>query len=240
MALEHLLLISMSRIRLVSGAKFPWGLGMGTMNRTRTVGILLFDEVEVLDFAGPYEVFSVTEYPENSERKPFVVETISETGALIHARNGLKVQPDYGFHNAPSFDILVVPGGPGARGREFSNDVLIHWVSKQISKVELMTSVCTGALLLAKGGHLDGLRATTHWASYDRLENEFPKVEVQRNVKFVDQGNIITSGGISSGIDMSFHVIRRIMGLEVAKKTARRMEYDIDLSDHQYERPLGQ
>lgn len=143
------------------------------MNRTRTVGILLFDEVEVLDFAGPYEVFSVTECPESGECKPFVVKTLSETGALIHARNGLKVQPDYGFHDAPPFDILVVPGGPGARGREFSNDALIHWISKQMSKVELMTSVCTGALLLAKGGHLESVWVCRRLCSLEvRMEHD--------------------------------------------------------------------
>lgn len=154
------------------------------MHRQRTVGILLFDEVKVLDFAGPFEVFSVTEYLETKSSKPFVVKTVSETCAIIHARNGLKVCPDYGFHDAPAFDILVVPGGPGARGSEFENDTVIQWITAQMPKVELMTSVCTGALLLAKGGHLDGLRATTHWASYDRLENDFPKVKgsAQREV----------------------------------------------------------
>jgi transcriptional regulator GlxA family with amidase domain len=191
------------------------------------VGILLFDEVEVLDFAGPFEVFSVTAYSE-TDLKPFIVDTISETGNLIVARNGLKVQPDYGFENAPYYDILVIPGGPGARNQQINNQAVIEWIRKRSAEVQLMTSVCTGALLLAKAGLLQGKRATTHWASYDRLENEFPEVIVKRNIKYVDEGDIITSGGISAGINMAFHVVRRLLSPEIAQITARRMEYDID------------
>jgi transcriptional regulator GlxA family with amidase domain len=96
--------------------------------------------------------------------------------------------------------------------------------------VQIMTSVCTGALLLAKAGLLNGKRATTHWGSYDRLKSEFPSVLVQRNVKFVDEGIIVTSGGISAGINMSFHIVKRLVGSEIAQETARRMEYDIAIS----------
>jgi len=189
------------------------------------VGIFLFDDVEVLDFAGPFEVFSVTVL-ENGH-KPFLVDTVSEKGAMITARNGLRVQPDYCFDTMPTFDILVIPGGPGAREREIHNDKVIAWIVDQRKKVELMTSVCTGALLLAKAGLLNGKNATTHWASYDRLENEFPEVTVQRDVKFVEDGNVLTSGGISAGINMSFHLVKKLVGTQVAKNTAKRMEYDI-------------
>lgn len=112
------------------------------------VGIFLFDDVEVLDFAGPFEVFSVTEI-ENGQQ-PFVVETVSEKGDLVIATNGLKVQPDYSFDNVPRFDILIIPGGLGAREREMNNDNAINWITNQMKTVQLMTSVCTGALLLAK------------------------------------------------------------------------------------------
>jgi len=192
------------------------------------VGILLFNEVEVLDFAGPFEVFSVTAYSE-TDLKPFIVNTISETGELIVARNGLKVQPDYGFENAPYNDILVIPGGPGARNREIFNESVIGWIRERAAEVQLITSVCTGALLLAKAGLLQRKKATTHWASYDWLESEFSEVKVQRNTKFVDEGHIITSGGISAGINMAFHVVRRLLGPVIAQTTARRMEYDIDI-----------
>jgi len=189
------------------------------------VGILLFDDVEVLDFAGPFEVFSVTEI-ENGQQ-PFVVKTVSEKGNIVIASNGLKVQPDYSFENIPRFDILIIPGGLGAREREIHNDNVIQWITNQMKTVQLMTSVCTGALLLAKAGLLKGRMATTHWASLERLNNEFPQVEVQREVKFVDEGNIITSAGISAGINMSFHIVKRLLGSEVARNTAKIMEYDI-------------
>lgn len=189
------------------------------------VGILLFDDVEVLDFAGPFEVFSVTEI-ENGQQ-PFVIKTVSEKGNIVIASNGLKVQPDYSFENIPRFDILIIPGGLGAREREIHNDNVIQWITNQMKTVQLMTSVCTGALLLAKAGLLKGRMATTHWASLERLNNEFPQVEVQREVKFVDEGNIITSAGISAGINMSFHIVKRLLGSEVARNTAKIMEYDI-------------
>lgn len=189
------------------------------------VGIFLFDDVEVLDFAGPFEVFSVTEI--ENDQQPFVVETVSEKGNLVIATNGLKVQPDYSFDNVPRFDILIIPGGLGAREREMYNDNVINWITNQMKTVQLMTSVCTGALLLAKAGLLHGKMATTHWASLERLKIEFPQVEVQREVKFVDEGNIITSGGISAGINMSFHIVKRLLGSEVAQNTAKIMEYEI-------------
>lgn len=128
----------------------------------RTVGILLFNEVEVLDFAGPFEVFSITTLLESNE-KPFIVKTISENGELVTARNGLKVKPDYSFANHPSFDIVIIPGGFGAEQIEINNSSVIEWIKNQQSRVEFMTSICTGALLLAKAGILDGKKATTHW-----------------------------------------------------------------------------
>ncbi|WP_209121228.1 DJ-1/PfpI family protein [Alkalihalobacillus sp. BA299] len=194
----------------------------------RTVGILLFNDVEVLDFAGPFEVFSIATIPKSND-KPFIVKTISENGELVTARNGLNVKPDFSFANHPSLDIVIIPGGYGAEKIEINNPNVIEWIKKQQTKVEFMTSVCTGALLLAKAGILDGRRATTHWMDIDRLEQEFPDVSVQRGVKFVDEGSLITSGGISAGINMSFHLISRLLGKEVAIETARRMEYEIEL-----------
>lgn len=198
------------------------------MTSQRTVGILLFNEVEVLDFAGPFEVFSLTTLTD-SKSKPFVVKTISENGEIIKARNGLMVKPDYSFESHPSLDIVIIPGGYGAEEIEINNPNVIQWIKKQSSKAEFMTSVCTGAFLLAEAGILDGKRATTHWMDLDRLEQQFPSVSVQRNVKFVDEGSVITSGGISAGINMSFHLISRLYSNVVSKQTAKRMEYDIEL-----------
>lgn len=193
-----------------------------------SVGIFLFNEVEVLDFAGPFEVFSVTTV---NEEKPFTVYTVSQHGEIITARNGLKVQPDYSIENVPPVDILIIPGGLGAREHEIKNEIVIKWIRQQMKEVKLMTSVCTGALLLAKAGLLEGLKATTHWASIENFKNEFPNVEVLENVKFVDEGHIITSAGISAGINMSFHIVKNLLGVEIAEETAKRMEYDILLQN---------
>ncbi|SFL74874.1 DJ-1/PfpI family protein [Pelosinus propionicus] len=198
------------------------------MKKNRRVGILLFDEVEVLDFAGPFEVFSIASVPEQLD-KPFLVQTVSQYGKMIKARNGLMVQPSFSFENAPDFDILIVPGGYGAEEIEINNETVLQWIKKQQDKVELTASVCTGAFLLAKAGLLNDKRATTHWMDIDRLEREFHEVKVERNCKFVDEGSIITSGGISAGINMSFHIIKRLLGEDVVETTARRMEYDITI-----------
>uniref|UniRef100_UPI0034D3FB33 DJ-1/PfpI family protein n=2 Tax=Bacillus TaxID=1386 RepID=UPI0034D3FB33 len=163
-----------------------------------SVGIFLFNDVEVLDFAGPFEVFSVTEA---DEEKPFTVYTVSQNGEMITARNGLKVKPDYSIEDLPPIDILIIPGGKGVRENEMQNDIIINWVRQQMKEVKLMTSVCTGALLLAKAGLLEGLKATTHWASIQTFKKDFPNIEVMENVKFVDEGHIITSAGISAGIN---------------------------------------
>lgn len=196
------------------------------MERIYRVGILLFDEVEVLDFAGPFEVFSIVSVPEQMD-KPFLVQTVSQYGKMIKARNGLMVQPNFSFENAPDFDILIVPGGYGAEEIEINNETVIQWIKKQKNKVELIASVCTGAFLLAKAGLLNGKRATTHWMDIDRFEREFLDVKVERNCKFIDEGSIITSGGISAGINMSFHIVKRILGKDVVKITAKRMEYEV-------------
>ncbi len=191
---------------------------------TYTVGILLFDDVEVLDFAGAYEVLSVTE-DENTD-KLFNVVTISEKGQLIRARNGLKVEPDYHFDNHPELDIVVVPGGYGSREVESKNSVLVEWVKQQNDRVQKMTSVCTGSFILGEAGLLDGKSATTHWTALDRMEKAFPNVTVKRDVKFVDQGHLITSAGISAGIEMALHLVAVLYGKETAANTAKHMEYD--------------
>ncbi|MFC4776034.1 DJ-1/PfpI family protein [Paenibacillus sp. GCM10023252] len=195
-------------------------------SRAFLVGLYLFDDVEVLDFAGPFEVLSVT--LDGGGHKPFDVRIVSEHGGVVNARHGLKVQADYSFADAPDFDILIVPGGLGAR-QEMYREPVLSWVREQAGKVELLTSVCTGALILANAGLLDGKRATTHWASLDRMETEFPQVQVQRGVKFVDEGSTVSSAGIAAGIHMAFHLVTRLIGVEAARQTAKVMEYDIEL-----------
>jgi len=194
------------------------------------VGILLFNQVEVLDFAGPFEVFSVAAGKQISE-KPFFVYTVAEKKEAIKARNGLTILPDYDFSNAPVFDILIIPGGYGAEEIEINNPVLIEWIKKSAKKVKLVASVCTGAFLLAKAGLLDGKSATTHWMDIERLKKEFPQIKVIKDKKFVDEDSIITAGGISAGINMSLYIVNKLLGRETAEATAKRMEYDINMED---------
>ncbi|HEX2909728.1 MAG TPA: DJ-1/PfpI family protein [Chloroflexia bacterium] len=197
-------------------------------NEPLNVGILIFNEVEVLDFCGPFEVFSVTRRTgvnsQDETNKPFAVFTIAETDRIVRTRGGMLVQPHYNIQNHPPVDILVVPGGWGTR-KEVDNPVLIEWLAKISGETQLNTSVCTGAFLLAKTGLLDGHKATTHWLSLDRMEQTFPRVQVIRNTRWVDEGAIISSAGISAGIDMSLHIVERLLGREVAEQTARQMEY---------------
>ncbi len=190
------------------------------------VGIFLFNEVEVLDFAGPFEVFSLASI--DSEKLCKVI-TIGETGEIISARNGLKVLPQANFKEAPVLDILIIPGGYGAEEIEIKNEKVIDWIREQKNHIKILASVCTGAFLLAEAGILDRKKATTHWMDIERLTREYPKIEVINHSKFVDEGEIITAGGISAGINMSFHIIQRLFGEDVAKATAKRMEYDIEL-----------
>lgn len=192
------------------------------------VGILLFNEVEVLDFAGPFEVFSITTDP-NSNQKPFSVNTVAQTTDLIRTRNGLKVQPDFDFNNSPHFDLLIIPGGYGAEEIEIHNETLIKWIKNKAQDCQIIASVCTGAFLLAEAGLLNGKSATTHWLDINKFEREYREIKVQRGVKFVDENNIITAGGISAGINMSFYLLNKLVGEEIAITTAKRMEYDIDI-----------
>ncbi|HEU5382806.1 MAG TPA: DJ-1/PfpI family protein [Ktedonobacteraceae bacterium] len=193
-----------------------------------TVGILIFDEVEVLDFCGPFEVFSVARPVEpekqGDEHCLFRVVTIAERDQIVTCRGGLLVQPHATIEQHPPLDILVVPGGQGTR-RERHNARVLDWIGQQDQQTQLTTSVCTGAFLLAERGLLNGRRATTHWASIAWMRETYPALEMLADQRVVDEGHIITSAGVSAGIDMSLHVVERLYGAEVARWTARRMEY---------------
>jgi transcriptional regulator GlxA family with amidase domain len=192
-----------------------------------TVGILIFDDVEVLDFCGPFEVFSVARsVGENSdESRLFTVVTIAEEDRIINCRGGLLVKPHATIEVHPTLDILVIPGGQGTR-RERHNQRLLEWILQQDQRTNLMTSVCTGAFLLAESGLLDNHRATTHWASMEWMRTSYPHVEIVADERVVDEGHIITSAGVSAGIDMSLQVVSRLHGADVARWTARQMEYN--------------
>jgi transcriptional regulator GlxA family with amidase domain len=142
----------------------------------------------------------------------------------VVATGGLKVQSDYAIENAPRLDILVVPGGWGTRA-ELKNEKLLRWIAERGRAVETLTSVCTGSMLLGKAGLLDGRRATTHWRSLPWMRESFPAVTVVDELHVVEDGNVLTSAGISAGIDMALRVVARECGEAVARNTARHMEY---------------
>ncbi|MSR06562.1 MAG: DJ-1/PfpI family protein [Gemmatimonadetes bacterium] len=198
------------------------------MNKLR-VGIFIFDDVEVLDFAGPYEVFSRArltpglESRRSDETAPFRVFTVAAKAETITATGGLRVVPDYGFATTSPIDLLVVPGGFGTR-RLLEDFAALDWIRGSAAGARQVTSVCTGALLLAKAGLLAGRRATTHWGSLDLLASLDPTIQVERIRRVVEDG-IVTSAGVSAGIDMALLMVERLCGAEVANETARYIEY---------------
>ena len=187
------------------------------------LAILIFDDVEVLDFSGPYEVFSVTKNDE--EKEVFNVFNVAESEDIVKARNGYLVKPNYSLASCPRPEILLIPGGYGTR-KEMHNVHLIDWIKQMSGECKLVLSVCTGSLLLAKAGLLDGLEATTHHGALDLLAKTGLQTKVVSNRKFVDNGTVITSAGISAGIEMSLHVVLKLLGSETASRTAKYMEYD--------------
>jgi transcriptional regulator GlxA family with amidase domain len=193
-----------------------------------TVGIFVFENVEVLDFAGPYEVFTtasrVHQRDHPSMPGPFSVCTIGRTSAAVRARAGLLVQPDFSFADHPALDVLVVPGGVVTE--ELAEPSVSPWINAVAARAKLTASVCTGAFLLAKAGLLDGKAATTHWEDVDDLKSMFPHLSVRTGLRWVDEGEVVTSAGISAGIDMSLHLVERIAGRDLATRTARQMEFD--------------
>ncbi len=186
------------------------------------VGIFLFDNVEVLDFAGPFEVFAVTS--ELSSFSLLKVFTVSHDGKGIRAVNGLMVQPDYSFETHPQIDILVIPGGVGTKA-EIENPKSLDWVRSRCERSQITFSVCSGARILGKLGLLDGTKCTTHHEVIPHLREIAPLAIVDGESRFVDNGKIMTSGGISAGIDLSLHIVRKLFGAEVAGRTIQYMEY---------------
>lgn len=193
------------------------------MTHKRNVAILIFDEVEVLDFAGPFEVFAVSRRKADSERI-FNTYTVAQYPRPVFARNGLSVNPAYTIDDCPAPDVLLVPGGQGTR-LQLHNPEIVDWIAMQSGRVEQLLSVCTGALLLAKAGLLDGLSAATYHTAYDLLGELAPTATLCPGKRYVDNGKIVTSAGISAGIDMALHVVGKLHGVEQALYTAERMEY---------------
>jgi transcriptional regulator GlxA family with amidase domain len=192
--------------------------------RTLDVAILLFPEVEVLDFAGPFEVFSVASRIARGTHPPFRVSTVAAQRVPVAARHGLPVIANFSFAEQPRADVLIVPGG--IVDQPLGDPATLAWLAAAAKQAALTASVCTGAFLLAKIGLLAGRTVTTHWEDVPELRATYPDLNVVEDVPYVDEGEIVTSAGISAGIAMSLHLVARILGVPAARATARQMQYD--------------
>jgi len=187
------------------------------------VGIYIYENAEVLDFSGPFEVFSTAS--RLSEPKDiYNVFLLAEGKNPVNARGGYKILPHYSITDNPNIDLLIVVGG--IHTEELRKPSVINWISKTAKNAKTVASVCTGAFILAEAGLLSNLKVTTHWEDIDDLRKSFPDLTVVDSQRWVDEGKYITSGGISAGIDMSLHLVSKLTNFELAVKTARQMEYE--------------
>ena len=187
------------------------------------IGIYIYERAEVLDFAGPFEVFSTASRVAPAEG-PFDVFLVAESGETVRARGGFDVNPAYGFNHHPPIDVLIVPGG--VHTDEIRKSGVIAWIAAVAEQADLVASVCTGAFLLAEAGILTTQQATTHWEDIPALRRCYPGLTVLESQRWVDAGGVVTSGGISAGIDMSLYLVSRLHSSQLAEKTARQMEFD--------------
>jgi transcriptional regulator GlxA family with amidase domain len=187
-----------------------------------TIGIVIFDGAEELDFVGPWEVFTMAtrELPAQAR-----VVTIAERAEPVRCAKGLRVIPDHSFADAPELDVVLVPGGEGTR-REAENPVMLDWLRKVGERCSWVTSVCTGSYVLARAGFAEGRRITTHWAFVPALRERAPGATVLEKVRYVRDGNLVTAAGVSAGIDMALWLTGQLWGVEHARKTQLFMEYD--------------
>jgi putative intracellular protease/amidase/YHS domain-containing protein len=182
------------------------------------VAFLISEGAQVIDFTGPWEVFQDVTVPGRSER-PFQLYTVSESASPIHTSGGMKIVPDYTFENAPLPKLIVIPA------QSPPSEATLDWVRKSSKSTDVTMSVCTGAFVLAKTGLLSGKAATTYHGAFVRFSNQFPDIQLKRGARFVEDGNLASAGGLSSGIDLALRVVERYFGREVAQQTAYDMEY---------------
>jgi transcriptional regulator GlxA family with amidase domain len=188
------------------------------------VAFLISNDAQVIDFAGPWEVFQDVHVPSRGptmdEMMPFQLFTVAESTQAIRATGGLKIVPDYDFASAPTAKLIVIP----AQSRP--TDPTKAWLRKSAQLSDVTMSVCTGAFVLGAAGMLSGQAATTHHDFYDKFAETFPDVHLQRGVRFVENNKIATAGGLTSGIDLALHVVERYFGADVAQQTAAFMEHE--------------
>lgn len=193
---------------------------------TFRIAIYVFPNMEVLDFAGPFEVFTtasrVSSRDEPGDDALFEVYTVAHLDGVVKARAGLRILPDYNLANCPQPDLLLIPGGVVTA--ELDNFEVISWVKHLSTSTSVTASVCTGAFILAKAGLLTGRCATTHWEDIEELRSAFPSIQVVENKRWVDEGPVVSSAGIAAGIDMSLHLVARFAGEALAQATAHQMD----------------
>lgn len=189
----------------------------------RTIGILLFDDVEELDAVGPWEVLAwwCARFPDDD----WAVTTFSRDGQVVRCAKGLRVLPDHSYDTVPPLEVLLYPGGRGI-SPHLDDDEQLAWVRAQRAAVPVLTSVCTGSLLYAKAGLLQNRPATTYYGAVDRLAELDPTIEVRPADRFVDDGDVVTAAGVSAGIDMALHLVARFAGVERAREVRRGIQYD--------------
>lgn len=190
----------------------------------KRIALILFPDVEVLDFAGPFEVFAVTN--ELFGGQIFDISIVSTEPGPVRARNGLTIVPDCTLETCPPAEIIVLPGGRGTR-ELIKQPAVLAWLQSRSATAEIVFSICTGSLVLAKAGLLDGLTITTHHTAMDALRELAPRSIVDPSQRFHDNGKYITAAGISAGIDAALHLVERLVGPEAATSTVREMEYTI-------------
>lgn len=187
------------------------------------IGIYIYEDAEVLDFSGPFEVFSTASRLSN-QKSLFNVFLVAEDSRAVNARGGFSINPHYDFTNHPAIDVLIVVGG--IHTKELIKPVVINWIANTAKSSRFVASVCTGAFILAEAGLLPNLKVTTHWEDIDDLQKSYPDLTVVTSKRWVDEGKFITSGGISAGIDMSLHLVSKLSDLALASKTAVQMEFE--------------
>ena len=184
------------------------------------IGIYIYNQAEVLDFSGPFEVFSVAN---RLAKLGWNIWLVAEEESLVEARGVFQVKPHYSIQNVPELDVLIVVGG--VHSDELRKTEVINWIRKTTEKTRITGSVCTGAFLLAEAGLLDGLEVTTHWEDISDLHRNYKNLQVREGIRWIEQGKLFTAAGISAGIDMSLELVSRLASAELAERTATQMEY---------------
>lgn len=188
-----------------------------------SVAIFLYNDVDVLDFAGPFEVFSLVNRHFGIQLMDLFI--VGSNMDVIHSRSQLSLNPKFDITNSPQPDIIILPGGPGVYN-EINNEKVILWIKEICHKATLILSICSGIFFLAKSGLIEEMNVTTHHGDFERLKAMSPSVNIIENQRFCDNGKVLTSAGISAGIDLSLHVINKLYGLEIAEVVSKWMEYN--------------